>query len=180
MAIIKEFVSATIHTTSEVFADLVPGKQVRDWKQRWTLIQSDLEQLLAGTTAEMSSESIHSFHQQLLSFYIHAYHFKDSLILTSGLSSTVIEGAINNDPRLALLADLANQDKHTVLNTKKRPPRSGAIPVIEQISGADSLTADVWHLVVKIRHGQTVLDGLNVAKNAVAAWQEKLGIWGLI
>ena len=66
VAIIKEFVSETINAISTVSAGLVPGKQDRDWKPRWTLIQSDLDRLLAGTTAEMSGESIHSSHQQLL------------------------------------------------------------------------------------------------------------------
>jgi len=85
--------------------------------------------------------------------------------------------AITNDPRLALLADLANLDKHFKLT---RPPRSGCVPVIESFSGVHSTASKGWSLSAKIKHGTVILDGVAVAKAAVAAWQEKLSLWGML
>src|SRR5215211_233346 len=53
---------------------------------------------------------------------------KDALIAASGphgVTASTIEAAITNDPDLALLADLANIDKHFKLS---RPARSGHAP----------------------------------------------------
>lgn len=136
---------------------------------------------MSSPSAEtMSGESIHAWLQQLLSFFIHAYHLKDALkdaAPSLGLDASEIEAAITNDPRLALLADLANLDKHFKL---KKLPRSGCVPVIQQISGVDSAAANGWLLSVKIVHGKVILDGLTVAKQAIAAWQENLSTWGIL
>lgn len=161
-------------------AELVPGNQARDWTQRWRLIQDEIHVVLSPHTEIMSGESIHASLQSLFAFLILAYHLKDALkdaAPAHGLIPSDIEAAISNDPRLALLADLANLDKHMKLT---KAPRSGYVPVIEQISGADSSTGNGWHLVAKIRHGTSVLDGLSVAQDAVIAWREKLVAWGLV
>jgi len=128
----------------------------------------------------MSGDSIHAWLQRLFSFFIQAYHFKDALKDAApalGLNVSDIEDAITNDPSLALLADLANLDKHFKLT---RTPRSGCVPVIEQISGVDSSTGTGWFLSVKIKHGAIVLDGIAVAKDTIAAWKEKLLAWGIL
>ena len=128
----------------------------------------------------MSGESIHARLQQLFSFFIHAYHLKDALkdaAPSLGLNASDIEAAITNDPRLALLADLANLDKHFKLTN---PPRSGCVPAIEQISGVDNAAGNGWFLSVKIKHYAVILDGLAVAKDAIAAWQEKFSAWGTL
>lgn len=112
-------------------------------------------------------------------FLFHTYHLKDALKDAApglGLSAYDIEAAITNDPRLALLADLANLDKHVNLNRL----RSGSAPVIEQVCGVDSSTGSGWSLSVKIKHGATVLDGMTVAQNAAAGWREKLTAWGIM
>ena len=126
----------------------------------------------------MSTESIHASAYRLFSFFIQTYHLKDALKDAApglGLKPNV-EDTITNDSRLALLADLANLDKHTKLT---KAPRSGCAPVIKPISGVDSSTGNGWRLSVKIEHGASVLDGLSVAQDAVTAWQEKLKAWGL-
>lgn len=107
-------------------------------------------------------------------FIIHAYHLKDALRAAApslGLNASDFEDAITNDLRLALLADLANLDKHLKLT---KPPRSGCVPVIEQISGFDSAAGNKLLLSVNIKHDTVILDGLAVARDAIAAWQEKL------
>ncbi|MDD3816227.1 MAG: hypothetical protein PHZ02_16465 [Desulfocapsaceae bacterium] len=128
----------------------------------------------------MSGDSIHSSLQRLCSFYILSYHLKDALKEAAkelGLKPSDVEGAITKDARLAILADLANIDKHVLLN---RPPRSGAIPSIERISGVDDIANSGWKLSAQIRHGESILDGLAVAREAVNAWQEWLKTWRLI
>lgn len=173
---IEESISITAHCSAE----LVPGNQARDWKQRWKVLQEDLQSISSPRTQVMSGDSIHSSLQHLCSFFIHAYHLKDALKDAApglGLTPSDIEAAITNDPRLALLADLANLDKHVNLT---KQPRSGCVPVIQQISGVDSSTGNGWNLSVKIEHCATVLDGMDVAQNAVSAWREKLTAWGII
>lgn len=173
---IEESVSVTAHCSSE----LVPGNQARDWKQRWKVLQEDLQVISSPCTEVMSSDSIHSAMQRLCSYFIHAYHLKDALKEAApglGLTASDIEDAITNDPRLALLADLTNLDKHTNLT---KPPRSGSAPVIQQTSGVDNSMRSGWNLSAKIEHGTVVLDGMTVAQNATDAWREKLTAWGII
>lgn len=173
---IEESISVSVQCLTE----LIPGNQARDWKQRWRQAQKDLQSVTSPSAETMSRESIHAWLQQLFSFFIHAYHLKDALkdaAPSLGLNASDIEAAITNDPRLAFLADLANLDKHFKLT---KPPRSGCVPVIEKISGVDSAAGNGWFLSVEIKHGTVVLDGLAVAKNAIAAWQEKLSAWSIL
>lgn len=172
-------IKASMSISGHCTAELVPGNQARDWKQRWKLIQDEIQVVSSPHTGVVSGESIHASLQSFSSFLIHAYHLKDALkeaAPTLGLKPSDIEDAISSDPRLALLADLANLDKHMKLT---KPPRSGCAPTIEQISGADSSTGNGWRLVVKVKHGMSMLDGLSVAQEAVKAWREKLEAWGL-
>lgn len=172
-ASIQESVSAH----AQCMAELIPGNQARDWKQRWRQIQKDLESVCAPSIEIMSSESIDAWLQRLCSFYIHAYHLKDALKAAApslGLKASTIEEAVSNDPRLALLADLANLDKHSKLT---RPLKSGHFPVFGQRSGVDNPTGNGWLLCLKIAHAGATLDGLAVAKDAIDAWREILTVW---
>lgn len=175
-----ELIEESISASVQCLGELIPGNQSRDWKQRWNQAQKSLQSVLSPSTETMSRESIHAWLQQFFSFFIHAYHLKDALkdaALSLGLNTSDIEAAITNDPRLALLADLANLDKHCKLT---KPARSGYVPVIKQISGVDSAAGNGWLLSVQIEHGTVILDGLTVAKDAIAAWQEKLSTWGIL
>lgn len=177
---IGESIVESLSASDSLGAELIPGNQARDWKQRWKLIQDDIHLILRPQTEAMSSESIHASLQRLLSFFILTYHIKDALkdaALGLGLKPSDVEDAVTGDARLALLADLANLDKHMKLN---RPPRSGAVPVIERVSGVDNRVGGSWQLSVQIKHGASIFDGLAVAQDAVNAWQEKLNAWRLI
>ncbi|ODB85608.1 hypothetical protein A3194_12285 [Candidatus Thiodiazotropha endoloripes] len=125
----------------------------------------------------MSQESIDSSQQQLTSFFIQLYSLKDALIQGKIVNGRDVEEAATDDPRLALLADLANLDKHTKLT---KPPRSGHVPSYEQVSGVNNSTGSGWHLCLKVKHNTSVLDGIEIAQNAVTAWKEKLTGWRLI
>lgn len=73
----------------------------------------------------MSADAIADAEQQLRSFYLLTYHLKDDLIheaSSTGVRRPTIEAAITANPALALLADLANLDKHGRLNN----PRAAA------------------------------------------------------
>lgn len=171
----------SVSASDSLTAELIPGNQARDWKQRWKLIQDELQAILSPHTETMSGESIHVALQRLLSFFIQTYHLKDALkdaAVGLGLKPKEdVEDAVTNDPRLALLADLANLDKHMKLN---KPPRSGTVPIIGKISGKDCLTGVGWELSMEIQHSTSTFNGLRVAEDAVNAWHAQLKVWKLI
>jgi hypothetical protein len=157
---------------------LTPSAQKRDWRQRWVQIQDQLKRVLACHTEPMSGESIQAANHDLNSFFIQTYHLKDALIhvsATTGISKEKIENAITHDSHLALLADLANLDKHGRL---KDAPRSGDVPVCRLSGVANDDTG--WQLSLEIRHNGRTLDGLAVAREAVSAWDKQLRQWRLI
>lgn len=126
----------------------------------------------------MSRDAIVAWRDRLCRFYVDAYHLKDALkgaASTLGIDPQAIETAINGDPRLALLADLANQEKHSQLNR----PRSGYAPRIGVPKGTD-IPPRGWILKIDVNHGSQTLDGLEIARDAVIAWREHLEAWQLI
>ena len=178
MAHIERTCSDAVNFSDSLSMELTPAAQVRDWRQRWLEIQSHLRRLCAPHSETLSGESIQTANHELQSFFVQAYHLKDSLIQdanTTGISSDIIENAISQDAHLSLLADLANLDKHGKLS---KPPRSGEIPVMS-VSGVSN-KAEEWHLSLRVQHKGATLDGLTVAAEAVAAWEMHLRQWGLI
>ena len=173
-------IDETISIHEKLSTELIPGNQSGDWRRRWQQIQEELRSISTPSTDTRSGDTIHAWAQRLFSFFILAYHLKDALrddTSSLGIDPRDIEAAIKGDLRLALLADLANLDKHRTLT---RPPRSGCIPEIGQISGVDNPIGKGWLLSIKVKHGETTLDGLDIARSAVLAWQEKLAAWQII
>jgi hypothetical protein len=157
--------------------ELTPGAQVRDWRQRWIEIQAHLKRLLVPHLESMSAAAIQNANHEMHSFFLQAYHLKDSLVQdagATGVPAATIEKAITADFHLALLADLANLDKHGKLT---KPPRSGDIPTWE-VSGASAGGAG-WRLSLKIRHKGSSHDGLTFASGVLPAWQRHLKSWGV-
>jgi len=103
-------VSASVSTA------LTPGKQIRDWRLRWEQIRQKAIRLSVVHTGPRSAAAIHAAAQEIIDFYVFAYHLKDRLIAEKIQPKRTIESAITTNPTLALLADLANLDKHFVLN----------------------------------------------------------------
>lgn len=167
------------HVADSVSVRLTPGQQARDWRQRWIEIKTHEQNLQKPRIEQLSAVSIHSARHDLHSFYVQAYHLKDSLIqdaATTGVNMVSIEGAIKQNATLSLLADLANLDKHGKLT---RPPRSGSTPSIKQVA-ADSSGNTGWRLLLEISHQSKTLDGLQVAADVVREWDKQLKAWGLI
>jgi len=163
--------------TDSLSMELTPGTQARDWRQRWIEIQEHLKRLLAPHSEPMSAASIQNANHDLHSFFVQAYHLKDSLIHdagTTGVRATTIENTITADPHLALLADLANLDKHGKLS---KAPRSGDIPTWD-VSGVSDGDAG-WRLSLTIRHKGKTHDGLSLAGDVASAWERQLNGWGL-
>lgn len=102
--------------TDSLTATLTPADQDRGWDRRWLEIQRAQNRLAAPRTGGMSAEAVHQAVQEFMSFFGLAYHLKDALKAAApqGLQGSVVENTISNDPTLALLADLANLDKHFV------------------------------------------------------------------
>jgi hypothetical protein len=154
-----------------------PPDQSRNWKRRWDEAQRELNELVAPRNSEFSNEAILAAQHELHSFFVQTYHIRDALI-ADAVAQPVVDRAITNDPDLALLADLANLDKHFKLN---RPTRSGAVPVISVVQGIRPGSGQAgWTLEMKVTHHGKVLDGLDIARRAVAAWRRHLKGWGLI
>lgn len=173
--------AAEVNIAQALEVALSPRYQGWDWKQRWEHVQHELGQLTSRHPEELSGQAISRAHRDLESFYIQAYHINDPLRqkeTSLGLQRDTIKNTISSDPDLALLADLANLDKHYKLN---RSPRSGAVPKIVSAQGVRSGSGEGgWRLKVTIEHDGKLLDGLDVARAAVEAWRRHLKGWGLI
>jgi len=172
--------AAAVSMTATLTAKLQPAEQARDWRRRWAEIERELSELLAPQQDGLSADAIHAARHRLHSFYIQAYHLKDALkeeASTTGVAKQAVEDAISADPSLALLADLANLDKHGNLN---KPPRSGHVPRVVSESGTSGTDGPGWRLNLEIEHDGKILDGLQVADAAVAAWRRELTGWGLL
>jgi len=171
-------VTENLKVTSSLSLEFTPAVQTRDWRQRWIEIQDHLKRVLAPHSESMSAASIQHANHDLYSFFVQAYHLKDSLIQDAGttrVSASSIENAITADPSLALLADLANLDKHGTLT---KTPRSGDIPACQVSGVSDGKTG--WRLSLKIQHNGKTYDGLDFAADAVKAWELHLRHWTLI
>lgn len=156
-------------------SSLVPAQQDRDWRLRWQNICDRLGQVAGPQTTPRSGSAIHSAEQSLFEWFVSAYHLKDHLIAEQMVSAQDVEDAIMASPTLALLADLANLDKHRTLTD---PPRSGDVPMIVRV--ADESVGVSWRLLVDIRHKGRLIDGCSFARMVVDEWRNLLEKWWLI
>jgi len=166
-------IAEEINLAESLNVGLHPHDTDRNWRRRWTELESEWSKLDQSITAPMSGVAINAANHRLQSFYIQAYHLKDALKSVA----PAIEDVISADSALSLLADLANLDKHSRLD---RPPRSGAIPVIVTVSGEQPGSADGWRLRLRIHHKGQTHDGIDVAREAMDAWRTYLTTSGLL
>lgn len=167
---------ATVTVTASLASILRPAAQERDWRVRWTQLQQRLARVTGPRSGARSADTLHAAEQDLFEFFVSAYHLKDALIEDRVATKDVVESVITSNPSLALLADLANMDKHRRLT---KPPRSGDIPVIDGPAGEASGTSATWRLLVTIRHGGRQIDALRFADVVVTEWRTTLLSWGL-
>lgn len=166
--------TAVATANASVSTALTPGRQERDWQLRWAQIQTRVVRLGKPRTEPRGAAAIHDAAQEVLDFFVFAYHFKDMLIQDGVVAKNEAERMITNAPRLALLADVANLDKHRRLT---RPPRSGAVPAIKV---SDISNGETWNLVFEIQHDGTAIDGIGFANEIVTTWSTALRAWGLV
>jgi len=156
---------------------LKPTARPNDWRGRWTDVQASLAVLEKPLSTAMSSDAIFGELRRLMNFFSDAYHLKDAIKLDPIVASPkAVEQAINDEPSLALLADLANLDKHFKLTT---PPRSGEAPQVGDPTGQSNQPAG-WRLAVTVTHRGVAREGLDIAREAVRAWERVLTGWGAI
>jgi hypothetical protein len=171
--------SMSVSTISDAVLglELAPADGSRDWRRRWAEAQRHLVDLTARCADQLTAEHVHAARHELHGFFVHTYHLKDALIAENAVPAGQVETTITTIPALALLADLANLDKHGNLT---RPPRSGDVPQIGDPRGVADGRAPGWTLYLPILHRSATLDGLQVARDAVEAWERALQGWGLI
>lgn len=167
-----------LNIVGNVDVRLIPPDPERNWEQRWAGMQRDLATITVPAASQMSRDEIRRRRDDLLDFFVTAYHLKDALIASGSVQRKTVEDRITNDPDLALLADLANLDKHAHLS---KPPRSGAAPTLTNTSATASGSGEGgWRLVVEIAHAGAVRDGIECAMRAIAAWRQALSDWSLV
>src|SRR4051812_12358449 len=116
-------VSETLTFTDEATATLMPAARPNDWRRRWEALQTEVDDVTAKRPGGMSRDSIDKATGELMSFFMRAYHLKDALKDPAAkvpISGKDVEDAVTKDPNLALLADLANLDKHFHLTRQLR------------------------------------------------------------
>lgn len=180
-------ISASAHLTGTgeitALASLEPGDQSVDWKRRWQDIQVSAAEVLAPITGPMSGDAIQQARRRVKSFYVLAYHLKDSLKVAerqTRIPGKAVENKIDSDPDLALLADLCNLDKHGRPDPRY-PPRSRHSPSEGKRAGTYLPgSPPAWQLRLEIKHNGAVLDGLVIVQRSVDAWRRALQGWGLI
>jgi hypothetical protein len=168
-------INESISATDSLSFELDPGQQDRDWQMRWDIIQRTLNEVTAPRTEECSSGAVHYAQQRLFDFLVQAYHLKDALKAEAAVPPQDVESAISNSPSLALLADLANQDKHGKLN---HSPRSGSVPTNFKATARSGTGA--WRLVVTFEHNGATVNAIDLAERIVVEWRDLLRGWGLI
>lgn len=157
---------------------LLPGGP-RDWRLRWCMIVQRLPNLQGPRSGGRSASTIDLAERDLFEFLVTAYHVKDALIADRAVNEDVVEKAIDNSSILALLADLANLDKHRKPK-KKFKPRSKEWPIVESVGGEANSAEAGWHLRVRIQHCGQEHDGVAFATNVVREWTAHLRKWDLI
>ena len=108
-------VKIAIHVAEEldiagsVTVSMRPQQQRRDWMLRWKMINAELQELAAPAMMGMSSALINLRHQRLQALYTQIFHLGDALWIdaSTGLSKPQVEAAIEAEPALCLLRDLA-------------------------------------------------------------------------
>ena len=141
----------TLRCSAALSARLSPAFATRDWRRRWAQIQTTGAGLAVPYTEPMSGETIHARCAELHAFFVSSYHLKDALRAErpNGVAVQAVEAAVTNSPELALLADLANLEKHV---SGDRPPRSGAWPTFGTLEGATMKDGSGWRLRLEILH----------------------------
>jgi hypothetical protein len=168
--------SETVATSVTITTTFRPGAQERDWQIRWSQLQHRLGSVTAPRSNLRSADTVHSAEQDLFEFFVSAYHLKDALIADGAAPKKLVEAAIHANPNLALLADLANMDKHRRLDM---PPRSGEVPVIDGPAAEASDNSATWRLILTIRHKGQRIDALAFANSVIDAWRKSLLALGL-
>ena len=173
----------SISILESVEAALGPAEQERTWERRWQDAQEHLSRLLAPRSEPLSASVINAAHADLQAFYVQTYHLKDALRASSaktGISGQTVENEINNSLDLALLADLANLDKHYQLSKKYRSGDAPKIVGVHGVTSSGGATPGSWRLHVEIEHLGNRLDGLDIAKRVIVAWDQALRRWNLL
>jgi hypothetical protein len=167
-------IAEEVNVAQGITVGIRPVDQARDWRRTWDDITTQLAEIATPRAEQLSGDAVKAAAAELEAFFVRAYQLKDAL---NAEPSAGAEDAINTDPTLALLADLANLVKHYNLKTT----RSGSKPTIDSIAGEQAGSGERgWRLRMEISHMGKTIDGLDFAAQAVGAWERQLKGWGMI
>lgn len=156
---------------------MTPCGQEETWQAHWQKVPDRLNEISRPRPEPISGAAIKQARQELLDFFVFAYHLRDRLQHDGAISEAQGRVALQTSPDLALLADLCNLVKHAKIDRKIW---SGAAPVIGKAHGDRPGAGGGWVVGLDITHAGRQLEGLAFARDAVAAWDDQLRAWGLI
>jgi hypothetical protein len=175
VASLAEYVRVSAELTLRYQPDVGPHGLQERWRHLEKRGAAELGVLLPEPATR---EGLVEARNRLLGLLVELYSFKDALKVEArnfGHSEQDVEDAVTKSPHLALLADLANQEKHVVLNSA---PRSGFVPAVGPPSALFTSGQLGWTLGVEISHGSGILDACSLAQAALNEWEQLLRSWG--
>lgn len=152
-----------------------PSEHSRTSARRWAEAASELTSL-EQPLPDAKQETIFDAQRRLHHVLIDLWALREAVI-HEGVAREVVDAAIKGDPLgLALAHDLGNVAKHGPLT---RPPMSPHKPTFDGIRAQAPGSGGQWRFKAAKGHGQTELEGLEVARRAVDKWNELLKQWNL-
>jgi hypothetical protein len=121
-------------------------------------------------------EDKEQFADDVLSFFIHAYHIRDWIAELNkiGIRKEDVDAFMNQHEELRICADLCNGSKHCHL----RSARTGKEPHLASRSFISSGTNDVMHSTqckFSVFTGEKFIDALELAERCMELWDDFVG-----
>lgn len=157
-----------------------PGVQPVGWEARWRQVQRDVDAVCGRQSHACDAGAIGDATARMYDAFVDAYHLKDYLKAQTSVPGRMIENEITASKTLSLCADIANTDKHAVLDSRKGPPRSGSAPAFRECAAESTADHEGWILDVVIDHNGTTVSGTALLCDVIDEWERLLKGWDLI
>ena len=175
----SDLITVTARASGEAFGSIIPAQQKREWKLRWKQLNTEILILASPVYGPLDSDRIKEEASRLHTFLVSMNSLRDTLIHEPGqiVSSAAITTRIKKDSRLALAIDVANLEKHVVLDRKIW---TGVAPSFGVTRSIDVRGTKGWMASVEVHHNGQTYELLSIAQNGLQAWEDALKDWRLI